>query len=181
MPFDLSTLDWGFIGIQLIGFVAMGMNIFSFQAKRRNTILLIQIAGSILWCLQFSLLASTAGLINNLLGIARNTVYSQKERWAWVSSRAVPCTFILLVIAAGVYSFTLEGPLSLLPMVAMIIQTVAYYITNEKTIRICSLFISPLWLVYDAIQPSLAGVICETFTIVSIFIALFRYRERKEE
>ncbi|MBQ8350421.1 MAG: YgjV family protein [Clostridia bacterium] len=181
MPFDLSTIDWGFVGIQLIGFVAMGLGIGSFQAKRRTTILTIQISASVLWCLQFFLLNSPAGLINNVLGIARNTVYSQKERWVWVRSIFVPIGFMAAFVAAGIYTYTLEGLISLLPTVAMIIQTAAYYITNEKILRICSLFVSPLWLIYDAIQLSAAGVLCESFTIISIIIALIRYREKREK
>ena len=179
MPFDLSTLDWGFIGIQLIGFVAMGMNIFSFQAKRRNTILTIQIAGRILWSLQFFLLNSPAGLANNILGLTRNVCYTQKEKYAWARSRILPAVFVVLFAAVECYIFTVEGPLSLLPMVAMILQTITYA-CNERIIRYATLIISPMWLIYDAIQPSLAGVLCESFTLVSIFIALFRYRERKE-
>ena len=66
-------------------------------------------------------------------------------------------------------------------MLAVIIQTAGYYITNERIIRICSLFVSPLWLVYDAIQLSAAGVLCETLTIISIIIALFRFRQKKKE
>lgn len=178
MPFDFSTIDFGFIGIQLIGFVAMGLGIFSYQAKRRSTILTIQISASALWCLQFFLLSSWAGLMNNAIGMARNAVYAQKERLSWVRSKAVPFVFILLVIAAGIFSFTLEGPISLLPMVAMVIQTAAYYITNERVIRICSLFVSPLWLIYDAIQLSAAGVICESLTIISIIIALIRFHQK---
>ena len=100
MPFDLSSIDWAFVGIQLIGFVAMGLGIGSFQAKRRTTILAVQIVGSLLWCLQFFLLNSPAGLANNAIGILRNTVYSQKEKHAWVNSRLVPAFFILLVLAA---------------------------------------------------------------------------------
>lgn len=178
MPFDLSALDLGAIGIQLIGFVAMGLGIGSYQAKRRSSILTIQIFSSALWCLQFALLAGWAGLINNALGLVRNAVYTQKERWGWVRTPLAPLVFILLVIAAGVFSFTLEGPISLLPMAAMIIQTVAYSITNERTIRICSLFVSPLWLVYDAITLSAAGVVCEALTICSIIIALIRFHQK---
>ena len=181
MPFDFSAIDWGFWGIQLIGFVAMGLGIGSFQAKRRTTILTIQISGSVLWCLQFFLLNSPAGLINNALGIVRNTVYAQKERWAWVRSAVVPAVFMLLFVGAGIYTFTLEGAISFLPMVAMMIQTAAYYITEERLIRIFSLFVSPLWLIYDAIQLSFAGVLCETLTIFSIIIALVRFRSRTKE
>lgn len=178
MPFDFSALDFGFIGIQLIGFVAMGLGIGSYQARRRSTILTIQISASALWCLQFFLLSSWAGLINNALGMVRNAIYTQKGRWAWVRTPFAPLAFIVLVIAAGLFSFSLEGPISLLPMVAMIIQTVAYSITNERTIRICSLFVSPLWLIYDAIQLSAAGVICESLTIISIIVALIRFHQK---
>ena len=172
---NLSSVQWWAVGIQLIGFIAMGLGIGSYQAKHRTTILIIQSTAGVLWGLQFFLLASPAGLINNVIALARNVLYAQKEKHAWARSLLLPACFILLVIAAGCYTFTKEGAVGLLPTVAMLIQTVAYYITNERIIRILALFVSPLWLIYDALAGSSAGVLCEALTMISIVIALFRY------
>ena len=93
----------------------------------------------------------------------------------------LPAFVMVLFAAAGVYTYTLEGIISIIPTAAMLLSTVALFITKEKIIRILSLFVSPPWLIYDALSGSVAGVLCESFVIISIIVAMIRYRENKKE
>lgn len=164
--------------IQLIGFAAMTLGILSYQAKRRNTILLMQMLGSILWSIQFYGLGAYTGMALNAVVILRNTLYAQRGKRAWAECPLLPACIMAAFLLAGV--LTWEGPISLLPMVAMIISTVALYIKDERRIRLLSLFVSPPWLIYDALCFSLGGVLTEVFTIVSILIALWRFKHKKD-
>ena len=181
MPLDFSAIPWDAVGIQLIGFAAMALAFASYQAKKRTTILTVQILSSTLWALQFFLLGAAAGLANNLIAIVRNAIFAQQEKHAWARARLLPAIFILLYVAAAVYAYTLEGWLCLLPLFGMVLQTFAYNCENERSIRLLSLGVSPPWLVYDAIKSSAAGVLCESLNILSILLALFRYRNNKKE
>ena len=167
---------------QIIGFIAMLSGFISYQCKTRKGILTVQAAGSVLWTTQFLLLNSPTGAILNVLAILRNIVYSFKGKYKWVSSLLVP------IITSGVFVvaslITYEGPISLLPMVGMIFSSVALYITNEKYIRLFSLGVCPCWLIYDWQCGSVAGTLTETFNLISILIAIFRYdilKKYKEE
>ena len=170
---------FGQIIVQSIGFVAMALGIASFQRKKRNSIIAFQMSASSLWMLQFILLGGYTGAIQNGIAIVRGAFFAQKDRLRWVSSRITPAIFITAFIIAGIFTFGAEGPITLLPVAAMIIQTVALFCNNENRIRYLSLMVSPLWLIYDFRTGTVAGVICESFTICSIIISLIRFRTKR--
>ena len=175
----LHAISKGEIGIQAIGFLAMALGISSYQCKTRKGILLMQLSASVLWIVQFLFLKSYAGAMLNGVAIVRNLLFSFKGKYKWADSLMLPAFVMVLFAAAGLYTYTLEGLISIIPTVAMLLSTVALYITNEKVIRILSLFVSPPWLIYDAISGSDAGVLCESFMIISIIVAMIRYRDKK--
>ena len=182
MPFDFSTPFAIFV--QCIGFLAMGIGICSYQAKRRTAILLIQATASLLWSAQFLLLGQWTGAILNILAILRGLVYAKKDQWAWVRSVAVPVGFSVAFAVAGIltvpglFSGEVTLPdlfLALLPIAAMVLSSFALHVTGENRIRILCFFCSPPWLVYDLLVGSMAGVFTESFTMVSIVVALLRF------
>lgn len=163
------------IFVQILGICAMALGIGSFQAKKRNGILFMQLSASVLWMTHFFLLGKYTGAALNCAAVARNSVYMQKERFPWVRSAAVPIATAVVFVLCGI--FTWDGIMSLFPTAAMVLSSVSLYITDEKKIRIISLFVSPLWLIYDAWSFSVGGVIAESFTIISILLALWRFRK----
>ena len=188
MPFDFSSPFQIFV--QCVGFAAMAFGIGSYQAKRRSTIILIQTAGCLLWATQFILLGKWTGAILNLISILRGVIYAKKEDLAWAKTLWVPTFFAAVYAAAGILtvpgllSGTATVPdllLSLLPVSAMVLSSFALYATRENLIRILCFFCSPPWLVYDLIAGTVAGACTEGFVMVSIVIALIRYRNRDKQ
>lgn len=174
-----AKITFGDVLIQLIGFAAMALGIFSFQMKKRNGILILQTVAGFLWGLQFFFLGKYTGAALNGVSVARNILYSFKEKHKWARSKLLPAAVITAFFLSGI--FTYDGIISLCPTAAMIISSVALFISDEKKIRILSLFVSPLWLIYDAASFSIAGVISEIFTLTSIFIALYRFKKVPEK
>jgi len=163
---------------QVVGIMAMGLNIFSFQSKRRNSILIVQLLGSVLWTTHFLLLASPTGAAMNIVAIIRNFLYSQKGKRKWASSPILPAIIIALFIACGLMTY--QGFISILPIVGMTASSIALFITDERKIRFLSLLVSPPWLIYDAYSSSIGGVLSETFTIISILVAIYRFDLKKK-
>ena len=172
---EFLSSEFGQIFIQMIGFGAMAMNVLSFQARRRTNILLMQFTGALLWMTQFLLLGGLTGALMNVFAMIRNLTYSVSHKHKWLSSRPVLFVFLAVCVGFGIYSYSLEGWRSLFPSVAMIIATVAFSLKKEYPIRILSLFIGPLWLVYDVISFSIAGTLSEILSIASIVIALIKF------
>ena len=66
--------------------------------------------------------------------------------------------------------------LSLLPVVANIASTIAGYTHNGRKVRIAGMFInSPLWIIYDILVGSWAGIADEVVSEISMLISIKRY------
>lgn len=188
MPFDFSSPFQIFV--QCVGFAAMAFGIGSYQAKRRGSIIFIQVVGSLLWSAQFLLLGKWTGAILNVLAILRGLCYLKKDKWNVGMRLWMPILFSLAFLAAGIltvpglFSGAVKAEalfLSLLPVLAMVLSSFGLSLTEENKIRAVCFFASPPWLVYDLLSGSAAGVINEGFVMVSIVIALIRYRNRGKQ
>lgn len=161
--------------IQGLGLVAAILNISAVQWKKRSAILLsILIAGGF-WVVHFSLLGAYTGAALNLAGMIVVTAFfvsdKKKTRPRWLVGACVA-----LMVVAGV--LTWKDLTSLLPLVGMIAATFAVAQINEQRIRALSIMTSVSWLGYNIIVHSYVGVGKEIIAIVSILIALWRYRKQ---
>ena len=93
----------------------------------------------------------------------------------------VSLIFLQTVICAAVLLYTPEKWYYLIfSAVAQYGGTFSMWSQNGKWIRWCQLLVvSPLWIVYNSIIPipSIGGIMTEMFCIISVLIALFRYRK----
>jgi len=65
---------------------------------------------------------------------------------------------------------------SLLPIIANIAATIGGYTYNARKIRVVGIFInSPLWIIYDILVGSWAGILDEVVTEASMIISIYRY------
>ena len=165
------------IFVQTLGFLGITAGLVSFHMKNRRRILVFQIICSTLFALQLFLLEAYSGAVINLIGILRGIIYSMKERYPWASSSAVPCIMIALFITTGLVTVGKEGPVSLLPSLAMTVQSVAQFSENERRIRFLSIFASPFWITYHFISGSIGGWVGEIFMLISIITSLITYKK----
>lgn len=166
--------------IQLIGFGGMATAILAWQERRHCNIMYLQALSCIIWAIQFALLGSVTAVLVNVLGAMRNLTYSQKPKFEFLNSRIIPVIFAVLFLFAGIYSYTYEGWKAILPTFSMIVASVSFYISDEKTVRKLAFLISPPWLVYNIIFFSVAGIANEVLCMASIIIAIYRYDIKNE-
>ncbi|MCQ2463480.1 MAG: YgjV family protein [Clostridia bacterium] len=164
--------------IQCIGFAAMGMGIVSYQFNKRKTLLIIQAFMGLTWAVHFLLLKEMTGAAMNLIGMVRAFVYSNRDK-KWACSKVIPFVFSASFITASVLTY--DGWKSLLPMVAMVMASFVFWSENTGTLRRLNIPCSMLWLVYDAMSSSWAGVANEVFVLVSIAVAMVRFDRRTEK
>ena len=63
-----------------------------------------------------------------------------------------------------------------MPIAANIAATVGGYTHNARTIRLAGIFVnSPLWIVYDIVVGSWAGIIDEVVSEASMLLSIWRY------
>lgn len=167
--------------IQGIGYLALLFVILSFQKNKRVNILLLMLAGLMLFVIHYSLLNAWTGALMNLIEAGVVFVAYKKETNSWAKQKFWPYVFILLYILAGV--FTAKSIVDFLPTIAQIFGAVAVWQTNPKTIRFIMLVPRPLWFIYNFTVGSYAGITAEILISVSILIGILRFdilRQKKK-
>lgn len=162
-----------YIIAQIVGFIAMGLGIVSYQSKKRETILILQILSNVCWSVQYLMLGAFSAVAANVIGVIRNVIYTFRGKYRFASSRIVPIISAIAFIVFG--ALTYSTVLDILPVAAMLIATVAFYLTNEQMIRILSLGISLSWFTYGVFAGSIASMISDGMIFITILIAIVRY------
>lgn len=167
-------MDAMFAIAQAIGFVAMGIAIYSFQAKHRVTMLAMQTVSNLLWMTHYLMLGSMSAVFANLIGTVRNVIYGFRGKYKFADSKIVPAISIIVFLITGVMTYT--TPFDILPTFAMVCASIAFFIKDEKMIRYISVFIALPWLVFGIYAGSIASIVSDGSTLLSIIIAILRYR-----
>ena len=174
----------GFIA-QALGIAGMTMNILSYQGKNQRSVILMQMIGATFFTANMFLLQAWSGFILNALGIVRALVYANKDKF-----RNIKLWNIFFFICYGLSYLSVfivfKTPLTfwnliieMLPTSAMVVSTIAFSREDAATIRKFAWYVSPAWLVYDAISLSIGGTICEAISIISILTASLRLDRKK--
>ena len=159
------------IVIQLIGGFGILASIISFQCKKHNTILLFRTLNEFIFAVQYFLLGAYTGMIVNLVGCARNIIFAKqisKNKKTTVSVIIFSITFVVFGLAVW------QGPKSLLIIVAKVLSTLAYGNKNTTIVRSIIFVTSTSWLIYNYCVFSIAGMLCEAFTLLSLIIGIIR-------
>ncbi|MBQ4517074.1 MAG: YgjV family protein [Clostridia bacterium] len=162
---------------QGIGIVAFCLAVWSFQQNEHKKIVLFQLLANLCFATNYFMIGAYTGALLNTIGLARSIVFIFKDK-KWAASNWWLVFFSLVCAAVGIYTW--EGPLTLLPMSAMILTTIAFGINNPKITRLLSFPSSPLWLVYNVVKLSWGGVLTECFNMGSIIIGMLRFDRSKK-
>lgn len=167
---------------QIIGIIAMLCNILSYQGKKQKMIILLQLFGGILFAVNFLLLGATVGGILNIIAAFRAIVYLYKDKFRadkiiWL------VMFSLSYITVYVLNFTLLGKepnlfnlvIEFLPIIGMLAINIGFMLKKASDVRKCALVGSPAWLIYNISAGSIGAIICEAFSLVSIFVGILRH------
>ena len=164
----------------IIGILAVAAFLFSYQQKKRANIILFNVISRILYIIQYCLLGAFSGAVLDVLGTGSSIAAGQSERprirrFKWVILALVNAA----IITAGLLLY--ENIFSLFPIVGVLLHTSAFWIKNERIIRIVSLLGSPFWFVYNLTSLAYGSAIGDILTMVSIIIAMIRYRRQALE
>lgn len=158
--------------IQAIGLAGTAVFFLSYQCKSNKNLFRMQFLSYLLYTIHLIALGAVTGGVSYIINTFRSLCLG--SNWKFAKSRAM-CVIICLMqmIALGL---TWNGWVSVLPVVANIAATIGGYTHNARKIRIAGMFInSPLWIIYDIIVGSWAGILDEIVTETSMIISIVRY------
>ena len=158
----------------IIGLAAVACFLLSYQMKRRRGIILINATSRALYILQYILLGAFDGAALDVSGMIASLLAGKKD--APLIKKYLKLFVVgidLIIIASGLIFY--RNIFSLFPIVGVLLHTSAFWLENEKHIRLVSLLGSPFWLVFNITSGAYGSAIGDTLSIVSILIAIFRY------
>ncbi len=168
--------------IQCLGFCGTALFFFSYQCRKNRDLFRVQLLSYLFYTVHLLLLGAVTGGISYMINTFRSLCLGSKWRFAQTKKM---CVLICLMQAAALM-LTWNGPLSLLPVVANIASTVGGYTHNPKKVRAAGMFInSPLWMIYNILVGSYAGILDEVVSEASMIVSVIRYGwkelDRKED
>ena len=172
---------------QAIGIVAMVFNILSYQGKKQKTVITLQLFGGLLFAVNFWMIGAKVGGILNVIAVIRALIFLFKDKLK-ADSVFWLIGFILSYIVVYILTFTIFGTeltpwtliRELLPVIGMTALSVGFRLKDAANIRKCGLVSSPAWLLYNIAVGSWGAIICETLTLISIFVGMFRHDKKPE-
>lgn len=160
--------------IQIIGFIAFGLFVSSYQIRSNRGLFVMQTLGNLLFALQFYLLGGLGGAMGSLLSSFRNILLLGSEKYKILHARFWPVLICTVSLASCLCSW--KDVFSILPFIAILTSTIGYWSNNALKIRMVNLCCaSPCWLIYNTSIHSAGGMINEIFTISSVLLSLYRF------
>ena len=162
------------LAAQIIGVFAVITFLLSYQQKKRKNIILLNSTSRVLYIIQYLMLGALEGAVLDVLGTF-SSVAAQNKHKSFISRhlKFVVISINLIILAVGLMLY--ENIFSLFPVIGVILHTSAFWISEEKTIRLVSFLGSPFWLVYNLVSCAYGSAVGDVLTMVSIGVAIYRY------
>ena len=161
---------------QSLGILATALTVLSYQANEKGRLLLVQSAATLATCLGYLFLGAYAGFALNIVCLVRNACFYFLKR----ESRVYRVAAVLLAVAmvlVGMLSW--QGPISLLIIVALAINTIFMAFGSPQTLRYSVCLTSSMILLYNIFVFTVGGILNEALAIVSSVVGIIRYRKGK--
>lgn len=157
---------------QILGILNIILVFTSYQMKSDKKILFTNLAVCAVFVIHYILLGAITAAAMNGVCILRNVTYLRKDKKFYMP-RLFPIFFAIVMLVFGVY--TSNGIHSVLIIFGLVINTLCMSFKNPQNIRKSILITSPMVLLYDIIEHSVGGSVCESISIVSAVVGIIKY------
>ena len=165
---------------QIIGFVAVGLYLLSYQLKKRSHIVGVTFVSNIFYVLQYFLLGAFSGAVMDIASTAASFLAARKNapRIKKYTKRVALSTILMIAVIGLAMAIVQRDWIELLPVAGAIFQTIGLWCDNEQSIRKFGLCGAPFWLVYNFISKAYGPALGSAFAMISIVVSLARYRKK---
>jgi len=156
---------------QIFGVLGLLVMVISLFQKDKNKMLLLIVFNGLFFGIEYLLLGAYSGMFSNFFGIFRTYFSMKKENDSKFDKLYILLFFIIGYIIIGFISF--DGNfISLLPIFAELIYVVTLWQKSVKKIRVGTLLMVILWLIYDIIVMAYPSAITDLIVLTSTVIAI---------
>lgn len=156
---------------QFFGILGLLVMVISLFQKNKDKMLGYVVLNGIFFGIEYLLLGAYSGMFSNFFGIFRTYVSKEKEKKSKLNKWYILLFFIIGYTIIGFISF--DGKIiSLLPIIAEIIYVLTLWQKDVKKIRIGTLIMVILWLIYDIFVKAYPSMITDLIVMSSTIIAI---------
>ena len=163
---------------QILGWTAALLTFLSYQCKTQKTLVAVQTFSVISICTSYMLLGAWSGMLLNVVCLIRNLAIIGKSKKFW-SHPFWQYFFAAVMGIVGLLSW--QGPMSLLVILALVINTLFIYRPSTQNLRKSILLTSTMVAAYNVYFTVWGGVANELIAISSSVIGIIRFRKNKEQ
>ncbi len=156
---------------QFFGILGLLVMVISLFQKNKDRMLGYVVFNGIFFGIEYLLLGAYSGMFSNFLGIFRTYVSKEKEKHKNLNKWYVLLFFIIGYVIIGFISFD-EKIISLLPIIAEIIYAITLWQKDVKKIRIGTLLMVILWLIYDIFVKAYPSILTDLIVMLSTIVAI---------
>ena len=156
------------------GLAAVFIYLISYQFPKRKAIIACNVVSRVLYVLQYLLLLAFEGAAMDLSAIP-SSVFAARKHTPFVEKYKIFVITGVNGFIIGIGILVWQNWLSLVPVVGVLLETNALWLTQEKHIRFVSLLSLPFWLFYNLHCGAYGSALGNILAILSIILAMVRY------
>lgn len=162
----------------ILGGVGVIVAILLYQQKKRKSLLIYKLTLDLIWFVHYLLISAYSGAAVAAIAACREIIFVKRDPKkaggiVWLS------IFIFLAVVTTV--FTWNNAFSLFTLFASCIAVISFFIGNPKLSRILAFPVCGCMLTYDVACGSVAGVINESFALLSSAVGMLRLDRKKAD
>lgn len=158
----------------IVGIIAVCLYLLGYLQKTRSRIITFNLSSRILYIVQYILLGAFEGAALDVAGAGASLLASTKKH-PFVRKHTIWFALFASIAITTVGLLLYQNVFSLFPIIAVLLHTGAFWLDNEKAIRIISLLGCPFWLVYNFVSGAYGSCVGDVLSIVSIVTSMIRY------
>lgn len=163
---------------QILGWLAALLTFLSYQCKDHKKLIVVQTLSTLSICISYLFLNAWSGMLLNFVCLIRNFIIYRKDIKIFSYSF---WPYVLAGVMGIMGAVSWQGPMSLLIIIALAVNTVFLYFPNVQNLRKSILLTSTMILIYNVYFNVWGGVVNEMIAITSSIIGLYRYKSIKHK
>jgi len=160
-----------FILAQIIGLFSFLIALVAYHQKTKKKILSTMIISNTLNFIHYFLLDAISGGITKIVAVIRDILIINKK-----NSKSIFYIFVIIYLILGISLY--DNLLSIIPILASFITTIAAFFGSPYIIKIVALLTFTLWLIYNIFVLSFAGILSNIVAIISTIFAIKKVKTK---
>lgn len=163
---------------QIVGVVAIVLNISSLQMKKKTSMMKMFLAANVLFILQYFLLGAYSAASTNIITVIRIILYDKYDE----KRKKIPKKLVVFLLSLCLVALliTYSGPLSLIPIILTMTYVVAATLKDTRKFKIIFGCCGIVWIFFNASVKAYVNIVGNVLEVISSFVGAKRSYKRKK-